>query len=122
MIRQYEIGKMREAAEIERLSSDLDAMEKKRNTASVSLMEALAENERLRAEKADLLKKRNAGEMQRMIDYWGKRAEKAEAEIERLRVDNEQLRGALSRIAQYQHAGSGMGQLAEIAQEALDGH
>ena len=45
----------------------------------------------------------------------GKTEHEALAEIERLRA-------ALSRIAQYQHAGSGMGQLAEIAQEALDGH
>ncbi len=41
-----------------------------------------AEIERLRAEKTDLLKKRNENEMQKMIDYWGRRAEKAEAELQ----------------------------------------
>lgn len=33
---------------------------------------------------------------QRMIDYWGHRAEKAEAEIERLQADNARLRAALA--------------------------
>lgn len=41
---------LRLRAENERLQSDLDAMEIKRNTASVNLMKAIEENERLRAE------------------------------------------------------------------------
>jgi hypothetical protein len=47
-------------------------------------MEAADEIERLREEKTELLKKRNEEEMQKRIDYWGLRAEKAEAERDEL--------------------------------------
>lgn len=46
------------------------------------LNEALAEIEQLRAEKAELLTLRNTEEMQRKIDYWAQRAEKAERHLE----------------------------------------
>ncbi len=49
------------------------------------ITELEAEVDRLRAEKTDLLKKRNENEMQKMIDYWGKRAEKAEADLDERR-------------------------------------
>jgi len=61
-----------------------------RDEIETALFEAANEIERLRAEKIELLKKRNAEEMQKMIDYWGHRAEKAEDEIERLRREVEE--------------------------------
>ena len=57
----------------------------RRLEAEQKLREAETEIERLRMDKKELLVKRNSDEMQRMIDYWGKRAEKAEDEIERLK-------------------------------------
>ena len=53
------------------------------------MVEAADEIERLRRERAELLKERSQTEMQKMIDYWGRRTEKAEAEIERLRRELE---------------------------------
>jgi chromosome segregation ATPase len=65
--------------------------------------DAANEIKRLRAEKAELLKTRDVAELQQMINYWGRRAEKAEVsllvlerqrreaadEIERLRAFHE---------------------------------
>ncbi len=67
------------ADEIERLRSLADDMGR-------TNIEDQKEIDRQRAEKTDLLKKRNENEMQKMIDYWGKRAEKAEADLELRRM------------------------------------
>jgi hypothetical protein len=61
-----------------------------------AMLEAADEIERLRKEKTELLKKRNTEEMQKMIDYWGHRAEKAEKEIERLRFAHEGMLSSMS--------------------------
>jgi chromosome segregation ATPase len=66
--------------EIERLRAERDELRNTLNCIPNSILKAQAEIERLRSEKAELLKKRNSEEMQRMIYYWGRRAENAEDE------------------------------------------
>jgi predicted RNase H-like nuclease (RuvC/YqgF family) len=68
------------ADEIERLRAERDELRNTLNCIPNSILKAQAEIERLRSEKAELLKKRNSEEMQRMIYYWGRRAENAEDE------------------------------------------
>ena len=83
------------ADEIERLRSDLDVMESKRNTASVNLVEALKEIERLQADKTAI--------SQTASDFLH--------EIERLRAALQSIVNEEARSGAY-----------EIAQGALSGH
>ena len=85
--------------------------------------EAADEIERLRLEKTELLKKRNTEEMQRMIDYWGKRTEKAEAEVKRLRTENEELlelRDALKKASAQLYPGFNMSRILEVHMRKME--